>query len=98
MIERNQWLILLLVGLFYMLFLIIFTKAYDWIYSIFKLDSTGSWIILFSLIPVTLLIHFLMYGISELKYRCCCPRRSGDDTSSSKQSQDAIEEPLLGIN
>ena len=72
-VERSHWVILLIIGTFYILFLIIFTKVNDWIYAVFKLESISSWILLFSLIPVGMLIHLMAYGLSECKYRICCP-------------------------
>lgn len=81
------------VGFAYMVLLVIFTKVHDWIYEIFKLESVGDWFLLFSMQVVALLMHLILYGISQCKYKICCPTKSNRKTDDYD-----TKEPLLSVN
>ena len=75
-IERNQWVLVLLFGLIYAVMLAIFTVSDDhYIYPMFKLKTTGSWVFLFSQNIFGVIVHFLIYAFDKCKYKCCCPRK-----------------------
>ena len=77
--EKNFWVVAIFGSILYSSFLVIFTLSKDdedhWIYPIFKMRDTKSWLALLFTNIFAIAIHFLLYGLQKLKTRFCCNKK-----------------------